>query len=89
MLIDRTLLGSILTVLLQTESSYVSITEELRHSLGIRNDSEVDKLVGHVAILEDLNYVKRNEVDREKLRLTYDGYHALPNFGIDMKIYSR
>ncbi len=88
MLIDRALLGNILTVLLQTESSYTSITDELRHSLGIRNDNEVDRLNGHITILEDLNYVKRHEVDREKLRLTYDGYQALPNFGINVEIYS-
>jgi hypothetical protein len=86
MKIDRTLLTDILTTLLNNESSYISITD-LAAQLELRSDESIDKLNGHIFILEDLGYAKRHETNKDRIRLTYSGYEALPELGVQDNVY--
>ncbi|MDR2337750.1 MAG: hypothetical protein LBE20_03760 [Deltaproteobacteria bacterium] len=86
MKIDRVLLTNILNVLLNNDNLYMTITD-LSAQLDIRSDEAIERLNGHLLILEDLGYAKRHETNKERIRLTYSGYEALPELGVHDIVY--
>jgi hypothetical protein len=86
MKIDRILLTDILSTLLNNDNPYITITD-LAAQLDIRSDEAIEKLNGHLMILEDLGYAKRHETSKERIRLTYSGYEALPELGVHETVY--
>ena len=87
MKIDRVLLSRIVRTLLNEPRCLMSV-HDLSNTLEMRVDSDFDRLNGHINILEDLGYIKKNESNRELLRLTYFGYEALEDLGITDSAYS-